>query len=206
MKSVKKKVRLELDETAWELIEEVSTVMDTTPKVVLNTHLKEVVNAFTKSNVAIKMPAVWVEAWENIQQRRAEEGEHGAGDVAVLHTSRRTNSGYEGVYAHSNPARGFTARGRDPVTKLNVHLGLFPTAVSAAWARYHHYRNHNMPYGLLEEEILKVSSSQDWRDLPEKWIRAMAIWNLSVKKKILPDLPDEDRRWETINPLTEMDC
>jgi hypothetical protein len=207
-----KKVRLDISQTTWELIEEVARVSMTTPKAIVHAHFMEVIDALAKGNTTAKLSVAWSKAWDSLDSKSVNarlQADSASIDFSVLCTSRTTNSGFEGVYAHSNPARGFIAQGRDPETrKPGKHLGLFSSAAQAAWARYQHYKKHNMPYGKLEEEVEKVRGDYNLRNfgtkaLPERWLKAMAIWNLGQKHIILPDLTTKERVWETNFPAND---
>lgn len=72
-------------------------------------------------------------------------------ELDKLHKSKKTKSGYVGVYANGV---GFRAHGRESKESTKqVYLGQFDTAEAAAWHRYLHYKMNKMPYGELEEEI-----------------------------------------------------
>lgn len=71
-------------------------------------------------------------------------------DLGKLHTSTKTKSGYEGVYANG---KGFRAMGRKKDSPTPIYLGQFETAEAAAWHRYLHYKQESLPYGELEKEV-----------------------------------------------------
>lgn len=197
----KHRVRLDLAEIDLCLIEEVATIIGSTPKSVMRQFFQEIRSALTKNNSTVRLPAAWNTAWETVQQRNvATELQDSPIDVSVLHLSLKTNSGYEGVYQHPNPGRGFIARGREPGTnKAGHHLGLFPTAEQAAWARYEHYRKHGMPYGLkieklqeqLDEQLALIKDQSDMVGVSEYWRRAWALQTLvDLKIDVTPLEPN----------------
>jgi hypothetical protein len=131
-------------------------------------------------------------------------------DGSLLHSGKWGKSGFYGVYPQGS---GWIAKVRvNGASKATKTLGTYLTPKQAAWARYQHYREHNMPYGKLEVEIEKIKQNRDWRalgaDKPEgaNFAKAMAIWNLSVGGTVLPDLTDEDRHWETVTPRDAADA
>ena len=72
-------------------------------------------------------------------------------ELDKLHKSKKTKSGYVGVYHNGN---GFRAMGRESKESTKqIYLGQFETSEAAAWHRYLHYKTNKMPYGELEEEI-----------------------------------------------------
>lgn len=84
-------------------------------------------------------------------------------DLAMLHRSERTKSGFVGVYANG---AGFRATGR-----RSAYLGTYTTAEEAAARRYLHYKQHGLPYGELEiaiDELRKqgeVGTDEALRDI-----------------------------------------
>lgn len=72
-------------------------------------------------------------------------------DLSKVHRSARTKSGFVGVYANG---KGFRAMGKTALNNPALKsLGTYPTAEEAAWRRFLYYREHNLPYGALEEEM-----------------------------------------------------
>ena len=204
------KVRVDIIQTDWELVEEVARISMTTPRAVLRLHLMELRAALRKGGTTVKLTEAWTQAYANLDKVALEtqlKGDAAEVDLRLLHTSRKLASGFEGVYVH--PTHGFIAQGRDPGTrKPGVHLGLFPTAVQAAWARYKHYRDNGLPYGKLEELMEQFAQDQTYRSLNlhlpknEHWLRRVCIWTLYQKGIVLSDLPDSERHWQDNNPIS----
>lgn len=72
-------------------------------------------------------------------------------ELDKLHRSKKTKSGYVGVYANGG---GFRAMGRESKESAKqIYLGQFETSEAAAWHRYLHYKTNKIPYGELELEI-----------------------------------------------------
>jgi hypothetical protein len=209
-----KRIRIDVLVEMSAMLEKVAELDDRSVSSVFRELTRLIFESLQKGNATIKLTPSWALAWASLDKQAIDEGlqrDSAEIDFSVLATSRTTNSGFEGVYMHSNPARGFNAHGRDPETKKpGKHLGLFSSAAQAAWARYQHYKKHNMPYGKLEEAMEKVRAHPDTKNwgakpMPERWVRAIAIWNLAMKGTILPDLDKRDRKWETYSPPAERD-
>lgn len=66
-----------------------------------------------------------------------------------LHMSERLKSGFVGVYAYGP---GFRAMGKTLLGHMKV-IATCKTAEEAAWRRYLYYKQNNLPYGPLEEEM-----------------------------------------------------
>jgi hypothetical protein len=197
----KHRVRLDLAEINLRLLEEVAASTGGTPKSIINQLFHEIRSMLSKNNMTMRLPSIWSEAWEALQQREAaKELQESTIDVSLLHTSLKTNSGYEGVYPHPNPGRGFIARGRDPLSgKAGGHLGLFPTAEQAAWARYEHYQKHGLPYGLkleklqkeLDRRVSELRCSPNMAGISDYWLREWALNTMTINGiDVLPLEPD----------------
>lgn len=205
------RIRIEALKPMVDLMERVGKLDDRSVSSVFREITRAIFESLAKGNSTIKLSPSWATAWNAQQDEEAAQvlqGDSDAIDFSVLHTSNKTASGFEGVYKHSNPARGFIAQGRDAQTrKSGKHLGLFPTAAQAAWARYRHYQKHRLPYGKLAEVMEQLAQDPVWRGARlhephnEKWLRAMAINDLAARKVILPDLPEDERHWQTDNPV-----
>lgn len=71
-------------------------------------------------------------------------------EVAKLHRSTRTKSGFVGVYANG---KGFRSMAATPDGNGLESIGTFPTAEQAAWARYLHHKKFKLPYGEAEDRL-----------------------------------------------------
>lgn len=89
-----------------------------------------------------------------VRVRRANFGSIDSGpaiDISKLHRSPKLKSGFVGVYPSG---RHYRAEGRSiDGSPGRKHLGTFETAEEAAWARFMYYDEHDLPYGIWEEEI-----------------------------------------------------
>ena len=89
-------------------------------------------------------------------------------DLAKLHKSNRTKSGYVGVYANG---KGFRAMAK---TKgVENYIGTFESSEEAAWQRYLYYREHGLPYGELELEMERWRKDNGFRGTDDELIDAI---------------------------------
>ncbi len=72
-------------------------------------------------------------------------------DIAALHKNPKCRSGYAGVYANG---KGYRAEGHDGSGKP-VHIGTFKSPEEAAWKRRVWYLTNKLPYGELEDELMR---------------------------------------------------
>jgi hypothetical protein len=89
----------------------------------------------------------WLSAdWQAVARQLGHNPRPAPGiDLTKLHRSNRTKAGFVGVYANG---AGFRAAGR-----RGEYICTAPTAEEAAWRRYLYYKEHNLPYGEMEETI-----------------------------------------------------
>ena len=182
----------------WTLLEEVAKVMDATPKWCLGMLMKRI------DHLASTRPEVLGFEFERARRQLDGRGSFVSGelrqiDQTRLHRGERTKSGFVGVYANG---KGFTAMAKashsDPTMKS---LGTFPTAVQAAEARRMHYFKLSLPYGSLAERIETFKHSEAWKNASDELKRRQAIYELAKEGTPAEGLSDEDRKWETIDPL-----
>jgi len=123
-------------------------------------------------------------------------------DLAQLHRSDRTKSGFVGVYANG---KGFRAMGSS-----GHCIGTFPTSEQAAWARYKYYRANALTYGPLEEWLVKAERDMhnDLRnalevqgaDMPLAY-RRFAIYTAAQNRIFFDGLSAEDKVYERLDPM-----
>jgi hypothetical protein len=77
-------------------------------------------------------------------------------DINRLHRSPKTKSGYVGVYVNG---KGFRASATDAGGKT-VLLGTYKTPEEAAQRRLLYYTSNNLPYGELEEELVRLRKQE----------------------------------------------
>jgi hypothetical protein len=194
-----KNTRIEVSSRLWELLEEVAKVMDATPKWCLQTLLRRVENmAVTGQIDALGFEFAQAVKQLNNRGRLYDDGVPEA-DVSKLHRSERAKSGFVGVYSNG---KGFRAEGKDGTGGL-ITLGTFPSAESAAWARYRHYMRTGLSYGVLEELIDKMKREEGANGRTDKQIKHDVIWtHANLLHSPVEGLSPEDRELENIDPIT----
>lgn len=123
-------------------------------------------------------------------------------DLALLHRSEKTKSGFVGVYANGKGYRAMAPDGHN--------LGTFPTSERAAWERYLYCRKHTLTYGPLEEWLVKTEREMfnDVRnaleaqgaDMPLAY-RRFAIYTAAQNRVYFEGLSAEDKAYETTDPM-----
>lgn len=179
--------RVRIPRRLVELLDRVSEVVDATPKWCLNMLMMKV------DHIAHTQPELLGFEYERASESRAQI------NVNVLHRSERTKSGYVGVYVNG---KGFTAMGKfNARSTEQKSLGTFPTAAQAAEARRQHYLKNGIPYGALAERIETFNGSDVWRGASDELKRRQAIYELAKEGTPVEGLSDEDKIWETRDPL-----
>jgi hypothetical protein len=147
----------------------------------------------------------WDKSVKRLQQRQehaAQVAHDNNQDLSKLHRSDKCKSGFVGVYSNGN---GYRAEGKNPHDpKSTITVGSFKTAEEAALARLHHHQKYKLPYGKLEEEMVKIRHNEEWlRDLPDERVKHEVIYMWAHEfREPLPNLSDEDRELENIDPHT----
>jgi hypothetical protein len=175
----------------------VARIEDTTPKWYLNKLMRQI------HRLSYTKPELLGDEYADARKRMAGRGEFGDDgtppiDVAALHRSDKVKSGFTGVYANGN---GFRAMAIDPITKAACYVGTWPTAERAAEGRRQFFLKHGMPYGRLAERIATFKDSAMWQEQHPEVIRRYAIYELAQEGTPAEGLSEEDRKWETTDPL-----
>lgn len=174
-------MRVAIPHKLWELIVEVAEVMEATPKWCLHMMLKRIDHMVENGQVDV-LGYEFAKAKHRLDNpKHSEVSAAGPIDLMKLHRSDKLKSGLVGVYANG---KGFRCVGRSPTTNTLVHLGTFPSADEAAWARYLHYQKHNLPYGEYAEKLEKLSAI--YTDHTEAQIRAIADAEIEEETKRRP--------------------
>jgi len=185
--------KVKIPKRLCDLLEEVAEIVDASPKWCLGMLMMRV------DHLAHTRPDLLGFEFERALERQQKRATRVI-DVAKLHRSEKTKSGFVGVYANG---KGFTAMGKASIdNNEQKSLGTYPTAAQAAEARRQHYLKHGIPYGALAERIETFKQSEEWKIAPDELKRRQAIYELAREGTIIADLPDEDRVWETRDPLS----
>jgi len=198
--------RVEVSRYLWDLFTEVGKILRISPLDAFHQMLVLIEDGMRLGSVGA-LPHMWERARVNLE-RQGKVGELQGTipiDLMKLHRSAKTKSGFEGVYSNG---KGFRATGKDPATRVGlIHLGTFPSAEDAAWARYVHYTKNKLPYGQLEMALEKTRTESDamqWSGGDEQKLKHLTIWeakHLGMQQPI-EGLSDEDRALEKIDPYT----
>jgi hypothetical protein len=196
-----KLVRIEISLYLWTICEEVAKLLRTTPKGALHQLLVSVTEGLEQGQIGV-LPYTWERARISLKR----QGLLGVNDptpidISKLHQNAKTKSGFEGVYP--NGAKGFSARGKNPSGPGQIYLGTFPTTEEAAWARYTHYKKHNLPYGDLEEAVNDFRENvPQMAHLTDAQVEHYVIHEAATLpgKKPLKNLTPEQRALEKIDP------
>lgn len=189
--------RVRIPKGLWTLLEEVARAEDSTPKWWLNKLMRQIHRmSYTKPEV---LGAEYEDARKRMEgQGRFDDDGTPPVDVAMLHRSDKVKSGFSGVYANGN---GFRAMGIDPQTKNVCYVGTYPTAERAAEARRIFFLKNGMPYGRLAEHMETFKHSDAWKHASPELIRRYSIFELAQAGTPAEGLSEEDRKWETTDPL-----
>jgi hypothetical protein len=193
--------RVEISERLWEMIEEVAVIMRATPKWCLQTMVDRIEHLAVSGQID-PLGFEFAQAVKRLNSRgRMFEELVPAADLSRLHRSDKAKSGFVGVYSNG---KGFRAEGKDHKTGLLITIGTFPTAESAAHARYQHYQRAGMPYGRLEELMEQYRKREEsLRAMSDERLKHEVIWSEAANsKRPIEGLSDEDRALERINPYT----
>ena len=193
-----KATRIEVPANLWELLEEVAKVMDATPKWCLQMLLRRIENMAVTGQIDV-LGFEFAQAVRQLNNRgRLYDNVVPEADVSKLHRSERAKSGFVGVYSNG---KGFRAEGKDGSGGL-ITLGTFPTAESAAWARYRHYTRTGLSYGVLEELIDKMKREEGANGRTDKQLKHDVIWSqANLLHSPIEGLSPEDRELENIDPV-----
>jgi len=142
--------RVEIPINLWKLFEETSKITRIKTGLLFDLWLYRVTIRAASGQLDEAMGPEFMQAYQQMQMRGGIKPIDAGIDTSLLHRSSRLKSGYVGVYANG---KGFRADGTHPSGKGVQYIGTFQTPEAAAWARYIHHKQHNLPYGDTAEAI-----------------------------------------------------
>jgi hypothetical protein len=141
-------VKLSIPRPLYLLVERMAKVRGVSDRAALRWLVADLSNLVEAGRADFLGPS-WMKELKHIRDEHY--GAIGAGEtinLAKLHRSTRTKSGFNGVYANG---KGFRAMARHQ--NVEKYIGTFDSAEEGAWKRYLYYQEHGLPYGELEIEI-----------------------------------------------------
>lgn len=193
-----RQLRCELDENMWAVLEEVGRMLHVSPKVAHHLLMVSMMEGLQAGQHGF-LPITWLNAWKNLQRKGLVAQLEGLTpiDITKLHRSDKMKTGFVGVYVNGH---GFAARGTHPTSKSMLHLGTYPTAEEAAWARYLHHQKHGLAYGRLGTDIEEARTQSTLVGSSDAEIRAILIHEAWKRGEPYEGLTPEEEQNQSVHP------